>query len=100
MGEYSVPTISLTIPTTSQSSRTWFSPVEDIFNSVGMSSPATRLGGVALASAVLLYYLQPESLFSGNSGKPWAVWSDDPDAVLFPWWLIAFLTGLCAAVFV
>lgn len=100
MGEYSIPTLNLTIPTSSQTPRGWFAPVEDFFAYLNMNTPFSRLAGVSIAVAALLYYAQPESLFSGDSGRPWAVWSDDGDAVLFPWWLIAFLAGLSAAVFV
>jgi hypothetical protein len=100
MGDYNIPTLNLSIPTASQSARSWFSPVEDSFAYLGLNTPMYRLLGVSLGVAALLYGTQPESLFNGNSGKAWAVWSDESDAVLFPWWLVAMLAGLCAAVFI
>jgi len=96
-----IPTLDLNIPSSSGADRTWMSPVEDVFGYLHMNSPLARLGGVTIIVGGLLYFLQPAGYFSyDGNGRPWAVWSNDPDAIFFPWWLTAIMAGLVCAVFV
>jgi hypothetical protein len=102
MGEsdISIPTLSLNI-NAGGGQRTFMSPVEDLFTKVGLTTPALRLGAGAAATGILLFFLKPLAWFDGSGeAKPWALWSDNPDAVVCPWWLTAFLAGLFVAVFV
>lgn len=91
---------SINLPASEMSHSTWMTPVENIFEYMGMTTPFYRLIGVSGGMAVLIYFLKPNAFFAVDEARPWALWSSDQEAVIFPWWLAALLIGLCAATFV
>lgn len=49
---------------------------------------------------VPLYYFKPRKLFlPDDTPKPWSVLTDDPNAILLPWWSYGFIVGSILSIF-
>jgi hypothetical protein len=93
-----LPTLNLSIPTDRGSS--FMDPIEDGFSMVGLTTPMSRLVGTTLGIGAILYIVQPGIYFRNGHARSWSAWSNDPDAMLIPWWLAAILIGIVSATFI
>lgn len=98
MANIELPTINTSIAVAGGSS--FMDPVESAYAAIGLTTPIARLVGTTLGIGAILYIVQPGIYFRNGHMRPWSAWSNEPDAMLIPWWLAAILIGIVGATFV
>lgn len=80
-----------------------FDKLKEVFLIFGLRTPLLRFIAVGFLSGAALLYQHPSVFFNqtenGYESKPWIMISDDPEAIYFPWWIWALLSGILAAGF-
>lgn len=79
--------------------------IETALTAVGLTTPTRRFIAFGLGVGAIIYLSKPGFAFDGDgNSRPWTCFtlgsSDDPDAIpstSIPWWLLAAIVGLLAA---
>ena len=76
--------------------------IESAMTAIGLYTPVRRFLGFAAIAGFALYAIKPGAMFDEGMSRPWAIFSDEEDPIpgtSIPWWMLAIIIGVVAAMF-
>ena len=73
--------------------------MSELFQTLGLRTPALRFAALTAASGLVLTSVQPDLMFRAGAPRPWSVVSQEEDATFLPWYGAALASGFVAAQF-
>lgn len=68
--------------------------LQNLMVSLGLNTPMKRALAGFLSGSVVVYYVQPESMFAKGEMRPFAPFApDDPSKTWLPWWVPGLAVG-------
>jgi hypothetical protein len=75
---------------------------ESLLTTLGLYTPVRRFLGFAAITAVAAYAIKPGAMFDEGVSRPWGMFSTEDDPIpgtSIPWWMLAIIVGVVAALF-